>query len=105
MAARKPIDSGKVYTTDELRGFVRPLISRYGLGAALLFGSYAREEADSASDIDILVEGGPTFRALDVYAFGEDLRSVTGKDVDVFEQSELNAGPFRDAVLREAVRL
>lgn len=105
MAVRVSADRDIVYSTDEIRSFVRPLIARYGLSAASLFGSYARGEANPSSDIDIVVDGGPTFRALDVYAFGEDLRSATGKDVDVFERSELSSGPFRDAVLREAVLL
>ena len=94
-----------LYTIEGLRALVRPLVARHGLQGASLFGSYARQEAGPDSDIDILVDGGPSFRALDVYAFGEDVRQLTGKDVDVFERSELDAGPFRDAVTREAIEL
>lgn len=94
-----------IYTTESLRELMRPLIARYGLQGASLFGSYARGEAGPDSDIDILIDGGPSFKALDVYAFGEDVRQLTGKDVDVFERSELDEGPFRDAVTREAIAL
>ena len=96
---------GTTLTAGELSAIVSPLLHKHGLRAASLFGSYARGEAREASDIDLLVDGGPSFRPLSVYALGEEVRELTGKDVDVFELSELESGPFRDRVLREAVPL
>ena len=40
-----------------------------------------------------------------MFGVAEDLHRLSGKKVDVFELSELDAGPFRDAVLRDAVLL
>ena len=85
-----------------LCGIIAPLVRKHGLRAAFLFGSYARGEARPGSDIDLLVDGGASFRPLSVYALGEDVRDATGKDVDV---SELEEGPFRSRVLKEAVEL
>lgn len=93
-----------VYSTNELRGLIVPLVRKYGLRGACLFGSYAGG-ADASSDIDVLLDGGDGFRRLSVYALSEDLRASSGKDVDVYELSELDPGEFRDAVLREAVAL
>ncbi|WP_367181670.1 nucleotidyltransferase domain-containing protein [uncultured Phascolarctobacterium sp.] len=45
----------------------------------MLFGSYARGEATEESEIDIIIIGGKSFSALDVLAFGEELRELTGK--------------------------
>ena len=95
----------RVYSLGELRAMVSPLLIKYGLRGARLFGSYARSEATPASDIDILIDGGQNFRPLGVFALAEDLREMSGKSVDVFELSELNEGPFRNNVLREAVTL
>ena len=67
---------------------VVPLLEKYDMRSASLFGSYARNEADENSDIDLLLEGNPGFRPF-----------------DVFEISELDEGEFRDRVLREAIRL
>lgn len=92
-----------VYSLAELSSFIQPLVKRYGMRGASLFGSYARGEADITSDIDVLLDAGDHFRALDIYAFGEDLRQATGKDVDVFERSELDESPFRSAVLHDEV--
>ena len=92
-------------TTDQIRSWVIPLLEKYDMCSASLFGSYARDEADASSDIDILLVGNPGFRPLNVFGVAEDLHRLSGKYVDVFELSELDAGPFRDAVLRDAVLL
>ncbi len=94
-----------VLETSEIRAMVLPLLERYGMRSASLFGSYARGEANEESDIDILLEGGFGFKPLDIFGVAEDLHRASGKQVDVFEVSELDAGTFRDTVLREAVRL
>ena len=52
-----------------------------------------------------LLYTSPGFRPLNVFGVAEDLPRLSGKKVDVFELSELDAGPFRDAVLRDAVLL
>lgn len=63
-------------------------------------------EATAASDIDVVVVGGAQFRARDIFAFGEELRQRTCKDVDAFELREVNAGtPFYENIMREGVRI
>lgn len=95
-----------VYTQSELRRMICPLVEKYGMESASLFGSYARGEAGPESDIDVLLIGpSHGFRAINVFALAEDLHRASGKKVDVYELSELNQGPFRDTVLREAVAL
>lgn len=96
---------GKVYTLDEIRDMVIPVLGDYGMASASVFGSYARDEADADSDIDILLVGGEGFRALGIFGVAEELYEASGKDVDVYEVSELLDGPFREAVLAEAVPL
>ena len=97
--------SSKVYTIDELRAIILPLLDRYGMASASLFGSYARGEADSASDIDVILVGRNGCRALDVLGVTEELHRASGKAVDVYEISELREGDFKDTVLREALAL
>ncbi len=93
------------YTIDELRSIITPLLDKYGMASASLFGSYARGHADADSDIDVLLYGKPGFRALDVFGVAEEIHRLTGKAVDVYEASELDPGVFRDTVIREAVAL
>lgn len=95
-----------VMTMHELESVIRVLLHKYHAEYALLFGSYARGDATADSDIDVVVFGGKDFRPADIFAFGEELRQLTGKDVDAFEIREVNVGtPFYNAVMEEGVRI
>ena len=96
----------EILTRSEIEGAIRVLLKKYHAEYALLFGSYARGDATSSSDIDLVVVGGADFRARDIFAFGEELRQLTHKDVDAFEIRELNVGtPFYENVMQEGVRI
>ena len=84
---------------------ILPLLAKYDMASASLFGSYARNEADETSDIDVILVGNPGFDVLNVFGVAEDLYRLSGKNVDVYEISELDQGAFRDAVLRDQVLL
>ncbi len=85
---------------------IRGLLGKYHADYAILFGSYARESANANSDIDVVLVGGAHFRARDVFAFGEELRQLTHKDVDAFELREINReSDFYRTVMREGVRI
>ena len=94
-----------VYTQDELREMVAPLLVKYDMASASLFGSYARGDATDVSDIDLLLIGNEGFRPINVFGVAEELHRVSGKPVDVYEISELDQGPFRETILQEAVTL
>ena len=85
---------------------IRELLSRYHAEYALLFGSYARGDATEDSDIDVVVFGGEKFSKTDIFAFAEDLRTLTGKDVDAFEFCEVNIGtPLYKKIMSEGKRI
>ena len=87
-------------TKTDIEKCVKPLLVRYRAEYALLFGSYARGEETPDSDIDIVVFGGKDFKKSNIFAFAEDLRETLGKNVDVFEISEVNTGtPFYDTIM------
>lgn len=96
----------KILSMPEIEEAVRSLLQKYNAESALLFGSYARGDANETSDIDLIVIGGPRFNRPNIFAFAEDLRAITDHDVDAFELSEVNIGtPFHEAILREGVRI
>ena len=86
--------SGHIYTQSEIFAVVRQLLKKYHAESAILFGSYARQEADAASDIDLIVVGGSKFDR------------TMGKAVDVYELREVNAGSaFYHTIMEEGVRI
>lgn len=90
----------------EIEKHIKTLLLKYHAEYAILFGSYARGDASSESDIDVIVVGGAYFRAKDIFAFGEELRQLTQKNVDAFEIREVNKNTeFYENVMREGVRI
>ncbi len=100
--------SEHIYSLDEIFAAVLPLLKKYHAEKrAILFGSYdARQEADAASDIDLLVVGGKDFDLTDVLCIAEELHCALGKPVDVYELREINPqSAFYDAILAEGVQI
>ena len=95
-----------VLSRNEIEHIVKFLLVKYHAEYALLFGSYARNEATSSSDIDLIVFGGNDFKPQNIFAFGEDLRVMTNRNADVYEIREVDKGtPFYNNVIREGVRI
>ena len=93
-------------TRSAIEQSIRTLLRRYNAEYALLFGSYARGEATSDSDVDVVIYGGAGFKKSDIFAFAEELREMLGTDVDAFEICEINQGtPFYDNLLKEGVKI
>lgn len=93
-------------TRIEIENSIRTLLARYNAEYALLFGSYARGEQTPNSDVDVIVFGGQNFKKSNIFAFAEELRQMTGKDVDVFEICELNREtPFYNSVMKEGIKI
>lgn len=78
--------------------------ARYGAYNVRLFGSVARGDATTASDIDFLVSMEPGRSLMDLGGLLYELRNLLGVDVDVVTEKGLRAR-FREQVLKEAVPL
>lgn len=95
-----------VLAIEAIKNVVSKLIKKYQAEYVILFGSYARGEADAESDIDIVIVGGDKFRAFDTFAFGEELRELTHKKVDAFELREVEKNTkFYQNILHEGVKI
>ena len=93
-------------TRIEIENIIKTLLERYNAEYALLFGSYARGEETPDSDVDVIVFGGEHFKKSNIFAFAEELRQMTGKDVDAFEICEVNKNsPFYDSVMEEGIKI
>lgn len=77
---------------------------KYGAFNVRVFGSVARGDADTESDIDLLVEMEPGRSLFDLGGLLTNLQTVLGRDVDVVTEKGLR-GRIREQVLNEAVVL
>lgn len=78
-----------------------PILKKYGVRKAAIFGSYARGEAKAKSDVDFLIDIKPiTFTAF--FELKEQLEKTLGKDIDLVTARALH--PFiRDRVMKEKI--
>jgi predicted nucleotidyltransferase len=75
---------------EELRAEILEIAEENGLRNVRVFGSISRREDTVKSDIDLLVTPGPKSSLLDIAAFLEGVREVTGFDVDVISDRALS---------------
>ena len=100
------IMSEKVYSIEEISQIILPLIKKYRASKVILFGSYARNEADKDSDIDVLVIGGDAFEPTDVFCIADELNRISQKKVDVYEEREINhTSAFYNTIISEGVEI
>lgn len=78
--------------------------ARYGASNVRIFGSVARGEADSSSDLDVLVDLEPGRSLFDLGGLLMELQELFGCRVDVVTEQGLRPR-IRERVLREAVPL
>ena len=90
---------------DKLRDRAGRLHSR-GVQALWVFGSVARGEADSRSDIDLLAEFDPQtpISLVTLASLRAELSELLGAPADLVERGSLEAG-VRAAAERDAVRV
>ena len=89
---------------EEKRDEILRLAVKHGARNVRLFGSVARGEDRPDSDVDFLVEAGPTTSSWFPAGLILDLEKTLGRRVEIVTDRGLN--PYlRDQVLREAVPL
>ena len=78
----------------------RPILRRYGVRRASVFGSYARGQEEPASDLDLLVELPPGSSLLDLVGLEQDLTDELGIQVEATTYGSLHP-LMRDRVLAD----
>lgn len=80
----------KVYTLDEIKAMALPVAIRHGVAELYLFGSYARSEATSDSDLDFRIEKGRIRNVLQLGSFLNDMEDTFQKKVDILTTEMLS---------------
>jgi len=83
---------------------ILPVLHRYGVRRAGVFGSYARSEAQPTSDLDLLVDLPPGSSLLDLVGLQLDLSEALGIEVDANTYNAIHP-LLRDRILEDEIRL
>ena len=78
----------QVYSQTDLKKRLIPLLERYGVSKAILFGSYGKGMASINSDVDLLVDSG--LKGLSFVGLVESIReALEDKPVDVLDVTHI----------------
>lgn len=86
------------------REVIRRIAEQHGARNVRVFGSVARGEARPDSDLDLLVEAGPSTTPWFPGGLVADLEEALGRRVDIVSVGGLDEG-LRDRILEDSVAL
>jgi len=95
---------GKNIGIKEIKKKIIPILRRYGVKKAGIFGSVVRGEATQKSDIDILVEIERDISLLDFVRLQLEIEEVLGRKVDLGEYDTIKP-LIKDTILKEQVNI
>lgn len=87
-------------TIPEIKNKILPILKKYGVKKASLFGSVVRDEQTESSDIDLLVELPETASLLELANLKLDLEEILKRKVDVLTFDSLHP-LLKDKILHE----
>jgi len=87
---------------EEIKNEILPVLKKYGVRRASLFGSIVRGELREDSDIDLLVEFEGRKSLLDLTGLKMELEEKLKRDVDVLTYKSLHP-LLKERILREKV--
>lgn len=83
---------------------VLPILKRYSVRRAGIFGSSARGEIHATSDIDILVDLDKSVNLFDFVGLKQELEEALGRKVDLVEYDRIKP-LIRERVLGEQIQI
>ena len=73
--------SDKIYSVDEIKDILKKIFMKYGVKKAILFGSYAKNNQNKKSDIDIVVDSDGKLLNIMFYGLLEEITMALQKDI------------------------
>ncbi len=81
--------SQKVYSIDEIKEILATLLKNMPVYSVILFGSYAQNNANKNSDIDLIIDTKGTLMGFKLYSLITKIEEAFKKNVDGFEKTEI----------------
>ena len=81
--------SNKVYTIEEIKEILEKILRNTPVCQVILFGSYAKQNANPKSDLDFIIDSKGTLMGFSLLELIEKIEKTFHKDVDAFEKMEI----------------
>lgn len=81
--------TSNITSVDTIKEKIIPIFEEYPVSKAILFGSYAKGNATTASDIDLYIDTNGKLRGLDFIGLLEMLVSTLEIDIDLIDKSHI----------------
>jgi len=88
----------------EVKTKILPVLKKYRIKRAGLFGSVAKGNLSPGSDLDLLVELGENISLLDFVGIKQELEDLLGVEVDLVEYRALKPR-LKPRILKEEIRI
>lgn len=87
---------------EEYQKLILPVLKRYFIKRAAIFGSLAKGNMNADSDVDLLIEAGTGFTLFNMLNLEQEISDLINRKVDLVEYGALKAS-IRNEVLRTAI--
>lgn len=91
-------------SVEEIKKIVTPVMQRFPIRTLILYGSYARNEANENSDIDLIVDSNNELLGWGLCSLLGELAEVLPKSFHCYEKSMvINSGELYDAINKDGL--
>ena len=87
---------------EKYQQLILPVLKRYFIKRAAIFGSFAKGKNDSHSDVDLLIEPENDFTIFKMLKLEEEISALLNRKVDIVEYNALKSS-IRNEVLLSAI--
>ena len=81
--------SDKVYTIEEIKQKLEEILKDEPVYQVILFGSYAKKQANKKSDIDLIIDTKSTLKGFSLLKLICQIQEKMQKNIDGFEKYEI----------------
>jgi predicted nucleotidyltransferase len=89
---------------EKYKKLILPVLKRYLIQRAAIFGSLAKDELNAESDIDLLIEPGKDFTLFKMLALEQEISDITKRRTDLVEYSAIKPS-IKNEVLLSAISI
>jgi predicted nucleotidyltransferase len=89
---------------ERYKEMIIPVLKRYAIKQAAIFGSLAKGTMTRHSDIDLLIEPGLEFTLFSMLQLEEEISQITNRKTDIVEYKALKAS-IKNEVMQTAITI